>query len=488
MKDTGVRPGHSPISSSRAWTAWTSCGRSKHIRPEVVVIVLTAYGTSTSPVVAMKAGAEDYITKPFNLDHIRLVVKKAMEKQELSHRNGPVGEPVCGKSIGSKTSIGNSEAMIKVYKIIERIKDSKATVLLRGETGSGKELVARAIHFNSVRSAHPFVPVNCAALGENLAGSELFGHEKGSFTGAFRDKRGIFEVAEGGTIFLDEIGNIGLGLQQVFLRVLEAGELQPVGSVERKKVSVRIVAATNKNLEQMVKDNAFREDLYYRISVVVVDLPSLRERKEDIGVLARHFLEKYARENSRRVPAISADALHLLEAYGWPGNVRELENVMERAVLLTEGEVVLPESLPPHMQDLLQRKNDGVSPDLSLERVGKPYRVGLEGRGRQPGEGLADARDQPDHALAHDATARYCGQRVPLPLSGPLPAALHMATSVALSNPPAPSQGSEHPLGNRCIPWYSGKIARPWLGWHASCSAFGVGASPTGKNDHQVLM
>ncbi len=348
----------------------------KQYRPEVVVIVLTAYGTIDSAVVAMKAGAEDYITKPFNIDHIRLVVKKALEKRELSHRTVLL-ESQLRKKYRFENIIGNSEAMIKVYKIIERIKDSKATVLLRGETGSGKELVARAIHFNSVRSAHPFVPVNCAALGENLAGSELFGHVKGSFTGAFRDKRGIFEVAEGGTIFLDEIGNIGLGLQQVFLRVLEAGELQPVGSVERKKVSVRIVAATNKNLEQMVKDNAFREDLYYRISVVVVDLPSLRERKEDIGVLARHFLEKYARENSRRVPAISADALHLLEAYGWPGNVRELENVMERAVLLTEGEVVLPESLPPHMQDLLQRKNDGVSPDLSLERVGRNHIVSV---------------------------------------------------------------------------------------------------------------
>ncbi|MCG2741146.1 MAG: sigma-54 dependent transcriptional regulator [Syntrophaceae bacterium] len=258
----------------------------KEFKPDVSFIVITAYGTVDSAVVAMKSGAEDYITKPFNIDHIRLVVKKAMEKRELSTRNALL-ESQMRKKYRFDNIIGNSESMIGVYKIIEQVKDSRTTVLLRGETGSGKELVARAIHFNSIRAVSPFIPVNCAALAENLAGSELFGYIKGSFTGAIKDKRGIFEMAEGGTIFLDEIGDISLGLQQILLRVLENGEIQPVGSAERKKVTVRIVAATNRNLEQLVKEERFREDLYYRINVVAIDLPPLRKRREDIGILAR---------------------------------------------------------------------------------------------------------------------------------------------------------------------------------------------------------
>ncbi len=344
----------------------------KKYKPYVGVIVITAYGTIDSAVVAMKSGAEDYITKPFNIDHIRLVVKKALEKRELSTRNALL-ESQLRRKYRFENIIGNSEAMIAVYRMIEQVKDSRTTVLLRGETGTGKELVARAIHFNSVRAANPFIPLNCAALSENLAGSELFGHVKGSFTGAFRDRRGIFEMAEGGTIFLDEIGDIGLGLQQVLLRVLEDGEIQPVGSTERKKVSVRIIAATNRNLEQLVREGKFREDLYYRINVVAVDLPPLRERREDIGVLARHFLHKYTVENGKQLRGISPEALALLEAAPWPGNVRELENVIERAVLLADDDEINPGHLPRHLRHPPPAEPGGSESDGSLEQVGRNH-------------------------------------------------------------------------------------------------------------------
>ena len=344
----------------------------KNFKPDVSFIVITAYGTIDSAVAAMKSGAEDYITKPFNIDHIRLVVKKAVEKRALVTRNTLL-ESQLRKKYRFENIIGNSEAMVAVYRIIERIKDSRTTVLLRGETGSGKELVARAIHFNSLRAANPFIPVNCAALSDNLAGSELFGHIKGSFTGAIKDKRGIFEMAEGGTVFLDEIGDIGPGLQQILLRVLENGEIQPVGSGERKKVAVRVVAATNRNLEQLVKEGRFREDLYYRINVVAIDLPPLREHREDIGILTRHFLNKYSAENGKTIDGISPEALALLEAYSWPGNVRELENVVERAVLLTAGDKIAPEDLPPQFHDPSPEETGICGTGSTLEQVGRNH-------------------------------------------------------------------------------------------------------------------
>lgn len=344
----------------------------KEFKRDQSFIVITAFGTIDSAVEAMRAGAEDYVTKPFNIDHIRLVVRKALEKRALAARNVLL-ESQLRKKYRFENIIGSSEAMVRVYRVIEQIKDSKATVLLRGETGSGKELVARAIHFNSVRAARPFIPVNCAALVENLAGSELFGHAKGAFTGAIRDKRGIFEMAEGGTIFLDEIGDMGPGLQQIFLRVLESGEIQPVGSAERKEVAVRVIAATNRDLEQMVSERTFREDLYYRIKVVEIHLPPLRERREDIGVLARHFLMKYAEENGKRIDNISEEALDLLEGYSWPGNVRELENVIERAVLLTNSQEIAPANLPPQFHEPFLVDPQGRMPDHSLEQVGRNH-------------------------------------------------------------------------------------------------------------------
>ncbi|MBU4132827.1 MAG: sigma 54-interacting transcriptional regulator, partial [Proteobacteria bacterium] len=270
---------------------------------------------------------------------------KTMEKRELFLNNIRLQHQL-EKKYTFKNIIGTSEPMMAVFKTINRIKNSKATVLIHGETGTGKELVARAIHFNSDRASKPYLPVNCAALSENLLASELFGHVKGAFTGAIADKMGLFEAASGGTIFLDEIGDIGSGLQQTFLRALENGEIQPVGSFERKKVWVRIIAATNKNLEAMVEQGSFRKDLYYRLNVVIIDLPPLRDRKEDIGILAYHFLKQYSAQNNQSINRISQEALRLLEKYNWPGNVRELENIIERATLFEVSNEITIDSLP----------------------------------------------------------------------------------------------------------------------------------------------
>jgi len=338
-------------------------------------IMITAYGTVDNAVSAMKEGAENYILKPFDMEEIRLVVRKTIEKRELLIQNAHLQSQL-QKKYKFENIIGTSEAMMTVFKHINSVKDSKSTVLIRGETGTGKELVARAIHFNSIRASKPYLTVNCAALNENLLTSELFGHVKGSFTGAIKDKKGIFQVTEGGTIFLDEIGNIGPGLQQTFLRVLEDGEIQPVGSFERKKVSVRIIAATNKDLEQMAREKKFREDLYYRLNVVTIYLPPLRERREDIGILTRHFLNKYSEENNKDISGISPEALRLLESHNWPGNVRELENVIERATLFVTSHEITSESLPPALHKLQRTTTHGdeFAEDIkSLEQLSRKH-------------------------------------------------------------------------------------------------------------------
>lgn len=337
------------------------------------VIIITAYATVDTAVEAMKEGAEDYIAKPFNLDEIRLIVRKVLDKKALVDDNRFLRNQLKKKySFGNL--VGNSEAMVEVYKTIEKIKDSRATILILGETGTGKELVARAIHFNSIRSEKPFLPVNCAALAETLLESELFGYVKGAFTGAVRDKQGVFEVAHGGTVFLDEIGDISPRLQQILLRVLENGEIQPVGSTVRRKVDVRVVAATNRELEDMVKQGTFRADLYYRLNVISLELPPLRMRKEDIATLAGHFLRKYATENEKTINDMSRDALRLLERYHWPGNVRELENVVERATLLETSREITPESLPENIRNAPQAPPVNPDEDLqTLEEVGRTY-------------------------------------------------------------------------------------------------------------------
>jgi DNA-binding NtrC family response regulator len=342
-------------------------------RPETSVVIITAYATVDTAVEAMREGAEDYISKPFNLDEIRLIVGKVLEKKALLDDNRLLRSQL-RKKYSYDNVVGNSEAMVEVYKTIDKVKDSRATVLILGETGTGKELVARAIHYNSARSEKPFLPVNCAALTESLLESELFGYVKGAFTGAVKDKQGVFETADGGTVFLDEIGDISPRLQQVLLRVLENGEIQPVGSTTRKKVDVRVVAATNRNLEESMKSSAFRADLYYRLNVISLRLPSLAERKEDIAALASHFLRKYCADNNKPITGITKEALHMLEAYDWPGNVRELENVIERATLLEITNEITPESLPEKVRTSLNRQPVVFDEDLkTLEEVGKAY-------------------------------------------------------------------------------------------------------------------
>ncbi len=317
----------------------------KQYDSRIMFIMITAYGTVDTAVSAMKEGAEDYIMKPFDMEEFKVVVKKTLEKKSMLLDNTRLNCQLTPVSAFDNI-IGNSPAMAEIFKTIHHVKDSRTTVLIRGETGTGKELVARAIHFDGNRAAKPYVPVNCAAINENLMGSELFGHVKGAYTGAVSDKQGVFEAADGGTLFLDEIGDIGKGLQQTLLRAIDNGEIQPVGSFKRKHVQVRIIAATNKNLEHMVEKGTFREDLYYRVNVVTISLPPLRERLDDLALLASHFLKRYAAQNNKQIDHISPDALKLMEKYNWPGNVRELENTIERATLFEEGPALSIKSLP----------------------------------------------------------------------------------------------------------------------------------------------
>ena len=343
-------------------------------KPDISVVLITAYATVDSAVKAMKEGAEDYVTKPFDMEEICLVVKKVVEKRNLVTRN-IILESQLKKKYEFENIIGRCEAMVDVFKTIKKVKDSKSMVLIQGETGTGKELVARAVHYNSIRASSLFLPVNCAALTESLLESELFGYVKGSFTGAVKDKRGLFEAAEGGTVFLDEIGDISPGLQQVLLRVLEDGEIQPVGSTERRKVDVRIIAATNRDLEELISQDRFREDLYYRLAVITIQLPALRQRREDIALLAHHFLRKHVNENRKSIRGISREVLTLLENYEWPGNIRELDNTMERATLLESGDEISTESLPLKIREYSPGTNheEKRGDQKTLEEVGRAH-------------------------------------------------------------------------------------------------------------------
>ncbi len=313
--------------------------------PGTPVILITAFGDVTGAMEAIGQGAYDYVSKPFNVEELRQTVARALERRRLS------AEAVSSTNGNSeKTQVaeieGKSPRMLEVYKLVARVASSTATVLVVGESGTGKELVARAIHSRSLRAAKPFVPVNCTALSESLLESELFGHARGAFTGAVGAKRGLFEMASGGTLFLDEIGDMGAKMQAQLLRVLQDGEVRPVGSSEAIKVDVRLVCATNRDLEADVKAGRFREDLYFRINVVTVRMPPLRDRAADIPILVRHFLAKIARREGRGEASMSPEALDVLCRHAWPGNVRELENAMERAVAVAKGNVVLPSDLP----------------------------------------------------------------------------------------------------------------------------------------------
>jgi two-component system response regulator PilR (NtrC family) len=308
----------------------------KSASPETVVLIITAFATADSAVEAMKQGAYDYLTKPFQVDEVQLIIRNALEKRRLTTENMLLKrEMACQSSFAQL--IGQSEAMQKVFDVVRKVADSKSNVLICGESGTGKELVARAIHYNSARSVLPFVAVNCSAVPETLLESELFGHMKGSFTGAISNKAGLFEIADGGTIFLDEIGDTTPTIQVKLLRVIQEREFRRVGGNQDVKVDVRIVAATNKDLEQAVAEGSFREDLYYRLDVIPIRLPPLRMRTGDIPLLVNHFLERFSKESGKAKPVISPEAMHILLGHEWRGNVRELENLIERVVAFSMG-------------------------------------------------------------------------------------------------------------------------------------------------------
>lgn len=309
----------------------------KSASPETVVLIITAFATADSAVEAMKQGAYDYLTKPFQVDEVQLIIRNALEKRRLTTENMLLKREMASQSSFAQL-VGQSEAMQKVFDVVRKVADSKSNVLICGESGTGKELVARAIHYNSVRSALPFVAVNCSAVPETLLESELFGHMKGSFTGAISNKAGLFEIADGGTIFLDEIGDTTPTIQVKLLRVIQEREFRRVGGNQDVKVDVRVVAATNKDLEKAVADGSFREDLYYRLDVIPIGLPPLRMRTGDIPLLVNHFLERFSKESGKPKPVISSEAMHVLLEHEWRGNVRELENLIERVVAFsTEG-------------------------------------------------------------------------------------------------------------------------------------------------------
>jgi len=337
----------------------------KDLSPNTVVIMITAFGSSETAVEAMKLGAYDYITKPFKYDEVTLNIKRALERKRLRDENLNLKQRL-ETQYRFENIIGKSAKIVAVFDTIRKIADSQSTVMITGESGTGKELVAQAIHVNSHRRDKPFTSVNCGAIPEGLMESELFGHVKGAFTGAVANKVGLFSAADAGTLFLDEITEIPSLLQVKLLRAIQEREIRRVGDTKDIKVDVRLIAATNKDLESAVGEGTLREDLFYRLNVIPIHLPSLRERPEDIPLLAAHFLQKFGRQLGREVRGVSAEALTLLEQYHWPGNIRELENVVERALVLGTGEMLTEESLPESVRR--QRQPRGV--DLDLPEAG----------------------------------------------------------------------------------------------------------------------
>ncbi len=336
--------------------------KARELVPPAVVIVITGFGSIETAKEAMKNGAFDYLEKPFKVDEFKLCVQRA-----LSY-NAAVSETVqLRKQLKKKYQfsqiIGSAPKMQQVFKMIERVADTESTILILGESGTGKELVARALHFNSRRQFAPFVPINCTALPENLLESELFGHKRGAFTGAINDKKGLFQEADGGTIFLDEVGSMSALLQSRLLRVLQEREIRRVGDNTPIYVNVRVVAASNEPLEKKIKDGSFREDLYYRLNVIPIQLPPLRERRDDIPLLTAHFLKEKTHPRTGRPYQVTRQAMEVLAAHDWPGNVRELENAIERAATLAETEVIQTVDLPPSLLDAVKISN----PSLEME-------------------------------------------------------------------------------------------------------------------------
>lgn len=311
--------------------------------PDVPVVMITAHGSVENAVEAVKLGAFDYIEKPFDQEQIRQIVEKAMRTHALSRRNARPEETA---SRGRFRLVGQSQAIKQIYAVIDKVADTPSTVLISGESGTGKELIARALHENSMRHAGPFIKINCAAIPKTLMESELFGYEKGAFTGAVGAKPGRFELAHGGTLLLDEIGEIPVEMQVKLLRVLQESEFERVGGIKTIKVDVRLVAATNRDLHAEVSGGAFREDLFYRLNVVPIHLPPLRERREDVAILVEHFIAKFNERLKKQIADIDAAAVERLVGYNWPGNIRELENVIERTLLFCEGPVIRASDLP----------------------------------------------------------------------------------------------------------------------------------------------
>ncbi len=345
----------------------------KGTRPEMMVILMTAYGSIETAVEAMKIGANDYITKPINFDDLLIHISK-VQKESLLLRENLLLRMEVRKKFEFNNIIGKSKKMQEVFSLIEKVAPGSSTVMIYGGSGTGKELVAKAIHYNSPRVDRPFIPFNCGAIPETLVESELFGHTKGAFTGAIQAKKGLFEEANGGTLFLDEISNILPSVQVKLLRVLQEKELMRVGSTERTKIDVRMIAATNENLEENMKQGKFREDLFYRLHVFPIFLPDLKDRKEDIPLLAYHFLDLYSKEAKKEIKGISKEAMKLLLEYHWQGNVRELENTIERAVIMTDRDHLVPNDFP---KDLIEGFSEiikrGVKDRKSLDDIKAEY-------------------------------------------------------------------------------------------------------------------
>ncbi|NLH50200.1 MAG: sigma-54-dependent Fis family transcriptional regulator [Myxococcales bacterium] len=322
--------------------------KAKAVDPNLPVLMITAFASHDTAVEAMKNGAFDYIVKPFKVDEIRLLVFNALERRDLSRENIALKQQL-GQRYGFDNLIGSDPRMLETYDLIKRVADTPTNILITGETGTGKELVARAIHANGSRAKKAFVVINCGAIPAELLESELFGHKKGSFTGAYADKHGLLEIADGGTIFLDEVGELPTPLQVKLLRALQERRIMPVGAVRDVPIDVRVISATNRDLEKAVQDGRFRDDLYYRLNVIQIRMPALRERRVDIPILAEFFLEKYNRLLKKNILKIAEETMACLQKYRYPGNVRELENIIERAVALERENVIMKDSLPPHL-------------------------------------------------------------------------------------------------------------------------------------------
>lgn len=346
--------------------------RIKAMDEEALVIIMTAYSSVDSAIAALRRGVYDYITKPFVNEDLLKTVRNALRTKELSQENRALRRELDRKYSFSEI-IGTSDALQKVFRLVEKVAKTTAGILIQGESGTGKELIAKAIHYNSFRADKPFLAVNCGALPESLLESELFGHTKGAFTGATFEKKGLFRAADGGTLFLDEIGEMPLNLQVKLLRALQEQEVLPLGASAPVKFDTRIIAATNKDLETEVRENRFREDLFYRLNVIEINLPPLRERREDIPLLVRHFIQKNARQHSTKEKRITNKAMAALVNFSWPGNIRELENAVERAFILSEDEITL-ENLPPKIYEFNRdafpmRDSEGLRPTLEeMER------------------------------------------------------------------------------------------------------------------------